>query len=165
MLTGDQAATAYEIGKSLGLNNGSDLLIINSDELERMAPAQLNEMAGQAHIFSRVTPADKLRIVQAIQGSGAVVARTGDGTNDSPALRAADVGIAMGSGTDAALSVADVALKYDQLDSLLDRRSGWSGASGSRPLLGGTRRVTDISRVGSGRTRTSATGHARTLRT
>jgi Ca2+-transporting ATPase len=120
MLTGDQAATAYEIGKSLGLNNGGDLLIINSDELDRMAPAQLNEMAGQAHIFSRVTPADKLRIVQAIQGAGEVVAMTGDGINDSPALRAADVGIAMGSGTDAALSVADVALKYDQLDSLLD---------------------------------------------
>jgi Ca2+-transporting ATPase len=120
MLTGDQAATAHEIGKSLGLSNGSELLIINSDELERMAPAQLSEMAAQAHIFSRVTPADKLRIVRAIQGSGAVVAMTGDGINDSPALRAADVGIAMGSGTDAALSVADVALKYDQLDSLLD---------------------------------------------
>jgi Ca2+-transporting ATPase len=120
MLTGDQAATASEIGKSLGLSNGSDLLIINSDELDRMAPAQLNEMAGRAHIFSRVTPADKLRIVQAIQGAGAVVAMTGDGINDSPALRAADVGIAMGSGTGAALSVADVALKYDQLDSLLD---------------------------------------------
>jgi len=120
MLTGDQAGTAYEIGKALRLDDGAELLVINSDELDRMAPDHLSRMAGQAHVFSRVTPADKLRIVKAIQGSGAIVAMTGDGINDSPALRAADVGIAMGSGTDAALSVADVALKYDQLASLLD---------------------------------------------
>jgi Ca2+-transporting ATPase len=120
MLTGDQAGTAYQIGKALRLGEDGALNIVNSDELDQMPPSLLRARAAQAHIFSRVTPSDKLRIVQALQATGATVAMTGDGINDSPALRAADVGIAMGSGTDVALAVADVALKYDQLDSVLD---------------------------------------------
>ncbi|TFW27940.1 cation-transporting P-type ATPase [Massilia horti] len=120
MLTGDQAGTAYQIGKALRLNDGGELKVINSDALDRMPPELLGQAVNQANIFSRVTPSDKLRIVKAMQAAGATVAMTGDGINDSPALRAADVGIAMGSGTDMALSVADVALKHDRLDSLLD---------------------------------------------
>jgi Ca2+-transporting ATPase len=120
MLTGDQAGTAYEIGRTLHLNNGEPLNIVSPEEFEQIDPEQLRALAAKADIFSRVTPSDKLRIVKALQASGATVAMTGDGINDSPALRAADIGIAMGSGTDVALSVADVALKHDQLESLLD---------------------------------------------
>jgi Ca2+-transporting ATPase len=120
MLTGDQAGTAYEIGRALHLGNGEELNIVNAEELDQLGPEQLRALAAKAHIFSRVTPSDKLRIVQALQASGATVAMTGDGINDSPALRAADIGIAMGSGTDVALSVADVALKHDHLEDVLD---------------------------------------------
>jgi Ca2+-transporting ATPase len=120
MLTGDQAGTAYEIGRALHLNNEAELTIVSPDDLEQIAPEQLRALAANADIFSRVTPSDKLRIVQALQASGATVAMTGDGINDSPALRAGDIGIAMGSGTAVALSVADVALKQDRLESVLD---------------------------------------------
>lgn len=120
MLTGDQAGTAYVIGKALHLNDGGEPHIVNSDELDELAPEQLRALAADAHIFSRVTPSHKLRIVQALQHGGHTIAMTGDGINDGPALRAADVGIAMGSGADVALSVADVALKHDQLETLLE---------------------------------------------
>ena len=120
MLTGDQAGTAYNIGKQLHLNNGGDLNIVNSEELDDIAPEQLRAFAAGAHIFSRVTPSHKLRIVQALQQAGQTVAMTGDGINDSPALRAADIGIAMGGGTEVALSAADIALKNDDLGALID---------------------------------------------
>jgi Ca2+-transporting ATPase len=120
MLTGDQPGTARQIGKALRLPGAGNLNVVDAAGLDQLAPDQLRELAARADVFARVTPSDKLRIVKALQSSGAIVAMTGDGINDSPALRAADVGIAMGSGTDVALSVADVALKYDQLEALLD---------------------------------------------
>lgn len=120
MLTGDQSGTAYGIGKQLHLNNGDDLKIVNSEQLEDTELERLREIVAGVHIFSRVTPSHKLRIVQALQQAGHIVAMTGDGINDSPALRAADIGIAMGSGTDVALSAADIALKNDELDTVLE---------------------------------------------
>jgi len=121
MLTGDQAATAYAIGKSLSLNHGDELHIVNSEPMDGLESEVLGALAERADIFARVSPSHKLRIVQALQRNGRTVAMTGDGINDGPALQAADIGIAMGSGgTDLARSAADVVLKYDRLETVLE---------------------------------------------
>lgn len=116
MITGDQAPTAYAIGKALNLSQGEDLQILDSMNIANMDPDMLTALAQKAHVFSRVSPANKLQIVQAFQRAGKIVGMTGDGINDGPALKAADVGIAMGSsGTDVARNVADVILEEDDL--------------------------------------------------
>lgn len=121
MVTGDQRTTAYAIGKSLKLNNGNELHLLDSVYLDQLAPNELKTQVAQADIFARVSPARKLQIVQALQQNGDVVGMTGDGINDGPALQAADVGIAMGlHGTDLARSAADVVLKDDQLETILE---------------------------------------------
>lgn len=121
MITGDQHATARAIGESLGLSGGADIRIFDSDHLEDLGPDQLAGVAAHADIFARVSPANKLHIVRALQKEGEVVAMTGDGINDGPALRAADIGIAMGQhGTNLARSAADVVLADDQLETVLD---------------------------------------------
>lgn len=120
MITGDQAPTAYAIGKALNLSQGEELQILDSMNIANMDPAMLTALAQKAHVFSRVSPANKLQIVQAFQRAGKVVGMTGDGVNDGPALKAADVGIAMGSsGTDVARNVADVILEEDELATML----------------------------------------------
>ncbi|MFA9459598.1 cation-translocating P-type ATPase [Thiohalorhabdus sp. Cl-TMA] len=116
MITGDQTATAYAIGKRLGLAGGDSLEILDSTRLEKMDPEVLRGVVPHVHVFSRVSPAHKLQIVEALQHAGRVVAMTGDGVNDGPALKAADIGVAMGrSGTQVARSVADVVLEDDEL--------------------------------------------------
>src|SRR5262249_46569136 len=101
MITGDQTPTAFAIGKELDLSRGKPLEILESTQLATIEPDLLKALAGRVNIFSRVSPAHKLQIVQALQRAGKVVAMTGDGINDGPALKAADIGIAMGqSGTD-----------------------------------------------------------------
>lgn len=119
MITGDQGATAGAIGRELGLSNGKPLKILEATRLEDMDPKLLAGLVRDTHVFARVSPAHKLQIVQALQAGGRVVAMTGDGINDGPALKAADVGVAMGcSGTDLARSVADVVLEDDNLHTM-----------------------------------------------
>ena len=120
IITGDQSPTAYAIGKQLRVSNGAPLEILDSTRLEKLDPEVLAGVVRRVHVFSRVSPAHKLQIVQALQRAGRVVAMTGDGINDGPALKAADLGVAMGkSGTEAARTVADVVLEDDNLNTLV----------------------------------------------
>jgi Ca2+-transporting ATPase len=120
MITGDQSATAYSVGKRLGLNHAKPLEIVDSASLEKLDPEVLAGIVTDTTVFARVSPAHKLRIVQALQKAGRVVAMTGDGVNDGPALKAADVGVALGQrGTEVARSVADVVLEDDNLHTMI----------------------------------------------
>jgi Ca2+-transporting ATPase len=120
MITGDQSTTAYAVGRQLHLANGKPLEILDSETLERLDPRLLAGLAERVRVFARVSPAHKLQIVRALQDAGKVVAMTGDGVNDAPALRAADVGVVVGDGsTELARSVADVVLDGDDLDGML----------------------------------------------
>jgi Ca2+-transporting ATPase len=118
MLTGDQSATARAVARQIRLADGEPE-VIDSAELDRLSAAELGLVARRAHAFARISPGQKLRIVRALQNSGAVVAMFGDGINDSPALRAANVGIAIGrDGTAAAREVADVFFATEDLAAL-----------------------------------------------
>ncbi len=120
MITGDQSPTAYAIGKQLNLSKGEQLEILDSTHLTDIEPDVMKAMCKRVHVFSRVSPAHKLQIVQALQSAGRVVAMTGDGINDGPAIKAADIGIAMGhTGTDVAREVADVVLEDDNLETMI----------------------------------------------
>lgn len=120
MITGDQSATAYTIATQLNLSQEERLEILDSTDLPEIRPELLQALAKRVHVFARVSPSNKLQIVRALQDAGQVVAMTGDGINDGPALKAADIGIAMGKGgTDVAREVADVVLEDDNLETLI----------------------------------------------
>jgi Ca2+-transporting ATPase len=120
MLTGDQSPTAYAIGKELGISREKPIEILDSTSLTDIDPEALKALSQRVHVFARVSPAHKLQIVQALQDAGRIVAMTGDGVNDGPALKAADIGIAMGhGGTDVAREVADVVLEDDNLETMI----------------------------------------------
>ncbi|MFH7243910.1 MAG: cation-translocating P-type ATPase [Spirulina sp.] len=121
MVTGDQRATAAALGQALNLSQGEPLAVLESADLMALSPTEAQGQSQGVQVFARISPADKLQVVQALQRSGKVVAMTGDGINDTPALKVAEVGIAMGhSGTDAAREVADVILQDDNLDTLIE---------------------------------------------
>jgi Ca2+-transporting ATPase len=120
MITGDQSTTAYAVAGELNLSEGEQLKILDSAELTSLDPAALQALAKKVHVYSRVSPAHKLKLVQALQAAGQTVAMTGDGINDGPALKASNLGIALGqSGTDVAREVADIILEEDNLEILI----------------------------------------------
>ncbi|MFZ2225308.1 MAG: cation-transporting P-type ATPase, partial [Candidatus Deferrimicrobium sp.] len=120
MITGDQSPTAYAIGNALDLSRGRPLNILDSTQLGSVDAEILDAISRRVDVFARVSPAHKLRIVQALQRAGKIVAMTGDGINDGPALKAADIGIAMGNtGTDVAREVAGVVLEDDNLETMI----------------------------------------------
>ena len=120
MITGDQSATAYAIARELGLSGNGPIEIMDATRIETIDPVLLSALAQKVDVFARVSPAAKLQIVQALQRAGRVVAMTGDGINDGPALKAADIGVAMGNaGTDVARDVADVVLEDDDLRTMI----------------------------------------------
>ena len=121
MVTGDHPHTAVAIGREIGLFTDTDPLVVTGDQLHRMSDAQLwAALEAPDVLFARVGADQKLRIVTTLQRHGAVVAATGDGVNDAPALRAADIGIAMGvTGTDVARQAADMVLLDDNFANIV----------------------------------------------
>lgn len=119
MITGDHPGTAAAIGRELNLLLPGDA-VVTGRQLQEMDDATLRDQAPYIRIFARVTAADKLRIVRALQASGLVVAMTGDGVNDAPALRHADIGVAMGrGGTDISKEAADMVITDDNFASIV----------------------------------------------
>jgi Ca2+-transporting ATPase len=119
MITGDHAATAAAIAVRLGIAENNSNVVTGSD-LDRMSDAELKGSISRYSVFARVSPEHKVRIVKAFQSRGEVVAMTGDGVNDAPALRAADIGCAMGiSGTDVAKAASDMILTDDNFATIV----------------------------------------------
>ncbi|KIP09057.1 hypothetical protein PHLGIDRAFT_68280 [Phlebiopsis gigantea 11061_1 CR5-6] len=135
MITGDAEQTALSIARQLGLRVGpGNSSCLTGREIDSMSKVQLRERVGAVSVFARTTPKHKMAIIEAFQARGAVVAMTGDGVNDAPALKMADIGVSMGkSGTDVAKEAADMILVDDNFTTILpaveevnDRRLGKS---------------------------------------
>jgi len=119
MITGDHAITASAIAREIGILNDGEKAITGA-ELSDMPDEELAANVKDYAVYARVSPEDKIRIVKAWQSHGEVVAMTGDGVNDAPALNAANAGVAMGSGTDVSKSASDVVLTDDNFASIVD---------------------------------------------
>lgn len=118
MITGDHKVTAMAIAKQLHIFRDGNT-VISGQELDEMTDEQLDEAVKTCVVFARVSPSDKLRIIQSLKRTGEVAAMTGDGVNDSPALKEADIGVAMGiTGTDVAKDAADVILLDDNFTTI-----------------------------------------------
>jgi Ca2+-transporting ATPase len=117
MITGDYPATARAVARNATLNADT---VLDGPTLDQMSDVELQEVTGRVSIFARIVPAQELRIVRALKSSGEIVAMTGDGVNDAPALKAADIGIAMGRrGTDVAREAASLVLLDDDFSSIV----------------------------------------------
>ncbi|MFA4935785.1 MAG: HAD-IC family P-type ATPase [Candidatus Methanoperedens sp.] len=118
MITGDNKLTATAVGKTIGLLDDGDVL--DGSEIEKMSDEELSSAARSVSIYARATPAYKLRIVDALKRNGHIVAMTGDGVNDAPALKKADIGIAMGiTGTDVAREASDMVITDDNFATIV----------------------------------------------
>ncbi len=120
MITGDHAVTAEAIAEQIGIKHSADQTVHTGAELDTLSDRQLQETVKHAAVFARVTPEHKLRIVNAIQANGEVAAMTGDGVNDAPALRSANIGVAMGmAGTSVAKDSAALVLLDDNFSTIV----------------------------------------------
>jgi Ca2+-transporting ATPase len=118
MITGDYPETAMSIATQIGLIHNN--IVITGDEIKSMTDAEFNEKIKLTHIFARIIPEQKLKIIQALKSQNEIVAMTGDGVNDAPALKAADIGIAMGQkGTDVAREASSLVLLDDNFASIV----------------------------------------------
>ncbi|HUY99380.1 MAG TPA: cation-transporting P-type ATPase, partial [Thermomicrobiaceae bacterium] len=138
MLTGDHPETARAIGRQAGLLNGRGEILVGT-EIAQLKDGELDERLERATVIARATPLDKVRIVESLRRHGHTVAMTGDGVNDAPALRLADVGVAMGRGTEVARQAADIVLASDDfstlVEALVEGRSFWRNIRRALGLL------------------------------
>jgi cation-transporting ATPase I len=140
MITGDHPSTAEAIASELGILNGGRVL--TGPDLERLGETELNGAITDVTVFARVTPTDKVRIVEAFQRAGRVVAMTGDGANDAPAIKLADAGVALGRrGTPAARAAADLVVTDDRIETIIDAivegRAMWARVRDALAILVG----------------------------
>jgi len=136
MITGDHALTASAIARDLDILRDGDEAV-DGKTLAAMSEEELEKRVGSISVYARVTPSDKIRIVRAWQKKGQVVAMTGDGVNDAPALKAADIGCAMGTGTDVAKGAADMTLTDDNFATIVEAvREGRSIYDNIRKVVG-----------------------------
>jgi len=120
MITGDYGVTAEAIGRRIGMIESESIRVVNGSDLEGLDDAELSDILDGDVVFARSAPIHKLRVVEALQAKGEVVAVTGDGVNDAPALKKADIGVAMGQiGTDVAKEAADIILLDDNFASIV----------------------------------------------
>jgi len=134
ILTGDHRGTAMAVAKEIGMKV-DEQSVLDASELSKLSEEELKARLAHLVVISRVTPFDKLRIAKLYQEMGEVVAMTGDGVNDAPSIKQADVGIAMGSGTEVAQSVADLVLLDDNFETIV------AAIEEGRQILGNIRKV------------------------